>query len=141
MHKVAAERPSEADYRSLSEFRYVLRRFLEFSEAAAEASGLTSRQHQALLAIRGHGGLAMTVGELAERLRIRPNSAGELADRLTAAGLVVRQTDAQDHRRVHICLTPVAESRLEQLSVAHLDELDRLEPALRRLFELRRGGR
>jgi len=41
------------DYETLARFRYELRRFQAFSEAAANKSGLTAQQHQALLAIRG----------------------------------------------------------------------------------------
>ena len=119
------------DYRTLSEFRYQLRCFLEFSQSAARAVGLTSRQHQALLAIKGFaGGRSVTVGDLAERLRIRPHSAVELADRLSEAGLIVRLPDADDRRRVLLGLTKVAEERLAELSAAHLEELHRLRPAL-----------
>lgn len=135
-----AARPTEADYRALSEFRYLIRRFLEFSQTAAGAAGLTPRQHQALLAIRGFArGPGMTIGDLAERLRIRHHSAVELVDRLEAAGLARRAPDQSDHRRVHLELTPRAEARLEVLSLAHLDELDRLEPSLKRILEMRAG--
>ncbi|MGH7023150.1 MAG: MarR family winged helix-turn-helix transcriptional regulator [Caulobacteraceae bacterium] len=131
-------RPSQADYEALSEFRYLIRRFLEFSEQAAGAAGLTARQHQALLAIRGFPkGHEPTVGALAERLRIRHHSAVELIDRLAAAGLVTRAADPADHRRVLIGLTERAEERLAALSLAHLDELDRLEPSLKRILDLR----
>ena len=40
------------DYRMLAAFRLALRRFVHFSETAAEAAGLSPQQHQALLAIR-----------------------------------------------------------------------------------------
>ncbi|TIX36407.1 MAG: MarR family transcriptional regulator, partial [Mesorhizobium sp.] len=74
---------SQADYQRLSEFRYLIRRFLEFSQVQANEAGLTPRQHQALLAIKGFPGAGpVTVGDLAERLRIRHHSAVELVDRL-----------------------------------------------------------
>ncbi len=79
----------------------------------------------------------MTVGDLAERLRIRHHSAVELVNRLGEAGLVVRDQDKDDHRRVLLQLTVRADDHLADLSVAHLDELSRIEPMLRRL--LRRG--
>ena len=44
-----SQRPSQADYEALSEFRYLIRCFLQFSQNAARAVGLTPRQHQALL--------------------------------------------------------------------------------------------
>ena len=120
-----------SDYRLLSEFRYLLRCFLEFSEAAAARSGLTPRQHQALLAIKGiPEGAEPTVGYLAERLRIQPHSAVELANRLAESGLVVRQHDAHDRRRVRLRLTDAAEQRLAALSSSHLAELTRIRPVL-----------
>ena len=127
---------SRADYQRLSEFRYLIRRFLEFSQLQAEDAGLTPRQHQALLAIKGYpGGGSVTVGDLAERLRIRHHSAVELINRLSDAGLVVRDQDKDDHRRVLLRLTERADDCLAELSAAHLDELSRIEPMLRRLLD------
>ena len=40
-------------YIFLSEFRYQLRKFLNFSESAAREIGITSQQHQLLLAVMG----------------------------------------------------------------------------------------
>jgi DNA-binding MarR family transcriptional regulator len=128
-------RLNQQDYRRLSEFRYQLRCFLEFSEAAAARAGLTPRQHQALLAIKGApAGANPSVGYLAERLRIRHHSAVELADRLADAGLITREPDAADRRRVRLRLTAAAEARLAQLSASHLSELNRLRPALLELL-------
>ena len=45
-----------AAFRTLAAIRYALRRFLRFSEKAAEAVGLTPQQHQALLTIKGFPG-------------------------------------------------------------------------------------
>lgn len=138
----APKRPTQADYEALSEFRYLLRSFLHFSQVAAEGAGLTPRQHQALLAIRGFpAGRGAAISDLAERLGIRHNSAVELVDRLVKAGLVTRVGDVADHRRVLLQLTALAEDRLAALSVAHLDELERLEPSLGRILELSRRGR
>ena len=128
-------RLNQQDYRRLSEFRYQLRCFLEFSEAAATRAGLTPRQHQALLAIKGApAGTIPSVGYLAERLRIRHHSAVELADRLADASLISREPDAQDRRRVRLKLTVTAEARLETLSASHLSELNRLRPVLLELL-------
>ncbi|RWA72512.1 MarR family transcriptional regulator [Mesorhizobium sp. M1C.F.Ca.ET.193.01.1.1] len=126
---------SQADYQRLSEFRYLIRRFLEFSQLQANEAGLTPRQHQALLAIKGYpGGGPVAIGDLAERLRIRHHSAVELVNRLSEAGLVARDQDKADNRRVLLQLTPLADDRLAELSAAHLDELSRIEPMLRRLL-------
>lgn len=123
-----AIRPS--DYQALAEFRHTLRRFLAFSEAAARDSGLTPQQHQAILAIKGHGDGGMSIGDLADKLLIRHHSAGELVDRLVKADLVVRQESADDRRRVVLVLTPQAEAVLEALSTVHLDELRKTKPLL-----------
>jgi DNA-binding MarR family transcriptional regulator len=122
-----------ADYRALAEFRYQLRQFLSFSENAARKAGLQPRHHQALLAIKGFKGL--TVGDLAERLGIKANSAAGLVNRLVTARLVRRTADTTDRRRVHLALTPAAERRLEQLTIAHRNELPRLATLWRPLFE------
>jgi len=104
---------TKADYERLSEFRYLLRRFLEFSERAAEGTGLTAQQHQALLAIKGFAGRDYaTTGELAERLCIRHHSAVGLIDRLVAKELVTRRIGTDDRRQVLIALPPVAETML-----------------------------
>jgi DNA-binding MarR family transcriptional regulator len=124
-------------YRVLAEFRHVLRRFLAFSEAAARTRGLTRRQHQAILAIRGYaeGASGVTVGVLAERLLIRHHSAVELVDRLVKADLVRRMDAKEDRRRVNVVLTPKAEALLVDLSAAHLAELRRLRPVLMTVLE------
>ncbi len=127
---------SKAEYEALAEFRYAVRQFLAFSEEAAKAVGLTPRQHQALLAIRGAPGRqALTVGQLAERLHIQPNSAVGLVDRLVADDLVKRASQASDRRQVFVALTPHGRSVLEQLSTAHRAELRRVGPRLRVLLD------
>jgi len=133
--KMHTQRLKQIDYTALAEFRFVLRCFLEFSENEAKSIGLTSRQHQALLVIKGYGrGEPISVGVLAERLRIRHHSAVELAHRLSANGLVRKRQDAEDQRRVLLELTREAESLLEKLSTAHLDELSRIKPILVRVM-------
>ena len=127
---------SQSDYTALAEFRYVLRRFLDFSEKAAREAGLTPRQHQALLVIKGYrGGEPIAIGDLAERLIIHHHSAVELTNRLVDSGLVVRLHDENDQRRVLLCLTERANACLEELSGAHLDELLRTGPLLGQFFE------
>jgi DNA-binding MarR family transcriptional regulator len=118
-------------YATLAGFRGLLRRFLAFSETAARAAGLTPRQHQALLAIKGFPGPdPIGLHDLAEQLGIRHHSAVELVDRLAEAGLVQRLRDPADARRVRLALTEPAEARLAGLSATHLEELRRLRPAL-----------
>jgi DNA-binding MarR family transcriptional regulator len=124
------------DYRMLSDFRYLIRRFLKFSEDAAHGHGLTAQQHQALLAIKGFAGdTGPAVGNLAERLCIQHHSAVELVDRLVEAGLIVRTPDPRDRRRVLLGLTDAAEKHLARLSAIHLQELQRLRPTLLRMLD------
>ena len=128
-------RISKADYETLAAFRYALRQFLHFSEEAAEALGLTPQQHQALLAIRGFPGREqVTVGELAERLRIRHHSAVGLVDRLVTQKLVAREAAEDDRRQVYVTLTSHGLSMLEQLSAVHRTELRRIGPQISQLL-------
>lgn len=126
---------SQADYRALSQFRYLIRCFLEFSQDAARDVGLTPRQHQALLAIKGFpADRPVTIGDLAERLRIRHQTAVELVDRLSEGGLARRAPDPSDQRRMLLSLTELADDLLEKLSAAHLDELARIKPSLKEIL-------
>lgn len=121
------------DYQLLAEFRFVLARFLAFSETAAKAKGLAPRQHQALLAIKG-AAEPTTVGDLAERLCIRHHSAVGLVDRLVASGHVLRKADAADRRRMNLSLTLKGEKVLAALSAVHRRELRRITPVLKPLL-------
>jgi DNA-binding MarR family transcriptional regulator len=122
-----------ADYRLLAEFRRLLRQFLVFSEQQAAEVGLAPQQHQALLAIKGYERGAPTVGDLAERLAIRHNSAVGLVNRLVHAGYVTRRSDPADKRRVTLTLTGAGEAILRKLTAAHRAELRRLAPLLKPL--------
>jgi DNA-binding MarR family transcriptional regulator len=151
---------SDHDYEALAAFRHALRRFAAFSETEAKAAGLTPRQHQALLAIKGRpkppgipagpapsglephrlgptelGPHGLGVGEIAEHLLIRHNTAVELVDRLAEAGLVRRQPDPADGRRIVVTLTDRAESLLRRLSAAHVRELRAIRPSLLSLLQ------
>ena len=127
-------------YAAIATFRFELRRFLAFSEAAASAEGLPSQQHQALLAIAGHQRPEPpTVGTIADQLLIAPHTAAELVSRMERSGLLAKTPALQDRRRVELTLTPKSESLLDRLTAAHVEELTTLEPALARA--LRRLGR
>jgi DNA-binding MarR family transcriptional regulator len=125
------EEISDQDYAALADFRLALRRFAAFSETEAKAAGLTPRQHQALLAIKGLArSNGVSVGEIADHLLIRHNSAVELVDRLVDAGLARRHADPSDGRRILVMLTAQAEALLHRLSAAHLRELRAIRPGL-----------
>ena len=119
------------DYQALAEFRYQLRCFLAFSEQAARAAGLEPQQHQLLLALKGfYEDKKVTIGDLAERLKIQHHSAVELVNRMSKRNLVQRDRDKQDQRRVLVTLTPYGEEVLHKLSVLHCIELRSTGPAL-----------
>ncbi len=121
----------EIDYGALADFRYEIRRFLNFSERAARAAGVEPQQHQALLAIKGLArGSKATVGWLAGRLGIRHHSAVELSDRLEARGLVRRLRGEADRREVVLQVTRGGERLLRELSVPHRRELRTAGPRL-----------
>ena len=120
-----------SEHQKLEEFRYQIRRFLNFSEKAARDSGLEPQQHQALLALRGMpAGCLPTIGHLAERLFLRHHSAVELVNRLQSLDLVSREPSAEDARQVLVQLTPKGKRILHQLSIVHRTELEETGPKL-----------
>ncbi len=125
------------DYGTLSEFRHQIHRFLRFSEAATRAQGLSSQQHQLLLALKGlPAGVKPTVGRLAERLQLRHHSAVGLVDRLAERGYVRRAPDPADRRLVLVSITRRGELLLNKLTRIHREELHSAGPRL--LATLRR---
>src|ERR1035441_6587576 len=61
---------SSADYESLAELRYQIRRFLHFSEQTSRLAGLRPHQHQLMLALKGlPGRIRPRIGELASGYR------------------------------------------------------------------------
>lgn len=127
------ERHSSAleEIRSLAEFRYLLRRFVAFSEHAAESHGIPPQQHQLLLQIAGAApGTEVTPTYLAARMSLRRHSVVELCNRCQAGGLLERRDSPDDGRSVTLHLTPKGEDVLTRLSQAHAAELRQLGPAL-----------
>ena len=124
------------DYQALAEFRYQLRCFLAFSEQAARAMGLEPQQHQLLLALKGLSGHGeVTIGDLAERLKIQHHSAVELVNRMRERDLIQRERDKKDQRRVLITLTPHGEEVLRRLSLLHRTELCSTGPVLVQILQ------
>ena len=126
--------PTDADYARLLDFRVQLRRFDQWSRAAAREHGLTHAQHQLMLAVRGHRGAAgPTIGEVADYLLVKHHTASELVDRTSELGLVVRVRDDADQRVVRLRLTDAGQGVLRALTAVHLEELRSLAPLLERL--------
>ena len=127
--------PSAEEFAVLARFRAALREFLAFSEQSAAEIGMTMQWYHALLVVKTSGGDApVSVGRLAELLRIKDHSAAELVSRLVEAKLLRRKTDAQDRRRSLLVMTPLGERRLAQLAAAHLTRLRENEDAFPDIF-------
>ena len=119
---------SGSDYRALAEFRYHIRRYLEFSDQAARASGIEPKQYQLLLAIRSLSeDSEAIVGALAEQLRVRHHSAVELINRAERNGLVRR---SRAGTRVFVLLTKKGERVLAKAVEERLPELRAAAPIL-----------
>jgi DNA-binding MarR family transcriptional regulator len=119
----------QPDFHAMAEFRYQIRRFLRFSDEAAQRAGIEPQQHQLLLALKGlpHG-TKPTIGALAERLQLRHHSTVELVDRLMERGFLIRLRSTDDRRRVLIRLTREGEACLHRLASHHLQELRSVGP-------------
>ena len=131
---------SHSEYQHFAEFRYQIRKFLQFRADAARDAGVEPQQHQLILAIKGApNGTATTIQYLAERLCIQHNSAVELVNRSVKKGLVVRRRDNTDLRRVAVLLTPKGEKVVRsliddyraELAEARTELLKSLRPLLR----------
>lgn len=109
----------------LAEFRFQLRRFLNFSETEAERFGIAAQQYQLMQVIGAlPPGESASISLIAERMILRHNSTVELVDRAERAGLVRRVSDERDLRRSLVVLTPHGESVLQRMVASHLDQLD-----------------
>jgi DNA-binding MarR family transcriptional regulator len=117
----------------LASFRYLLRKFLRFSESAARELDITPQQHQLMLGIAAFTGSGKaTVSELAEFLQERHHSVVGLIDRAVLSGLVRRENTPSDRRVVVVSLTSRGRGILKKLSVKHRDELNQLRQELLR---------
>lgn len=120
---------SPTDYQTLASFRYGVRRYLAFAESNARSVGLTSQQHQALLAIKVRtASRPMSIGDLATELLLKHHSTVELVGRLEKAGFTRRAVDPDDRRKVMVSLTAAGEKVLTDLSVGNLRELRIIAP-------------
>jgi DNA-binding MarR family transcriptional regulator len=111
-------------YRGLAEFRYQIRKFVSFSEAAARKAGLEPPQHQLLLAIRGlPPSKRATLVVLAERMCLDVESCGAVADVLLAKRLVKWIASPSDRREMLLALTPAGQRVLRGLTLLHRQQM------------------
>jgi DNA-binding MarR family transcriptional regulator len=137
------------EFQRLAEFRFQLRRFLHFSNIAAEQAGLRPQQYQLLQCVSGMPNeLEPTIAHVAARMLLKHNSAVELVDRTIEQGLLRRTADPSDQRCILLQVTPEGERVLASLATHHLEELEQAGPelirALRRILAgsaARKGSR
>src|SRR5260221_8128650 len=134
---------STADYEVLAAFRYTLRGFLAFSDAAAARFGIPQQQYQALLAMKtpvGRGPLA--VSGLAALPLVKHHSAVGMVDRLAKLRMVRRASSPGDPRKVALRLTAKGARATASLAAIHRAELARIAPDFARyMIFLARPGR
>ena len=88
---MTAELVDPSKLKTLAEFRFQLRKFLNFSEMATERRGVAAQQYQLMQVIAAMpDGQQASISYLAERMVLRHNSTVELVDRAERAGLVRR---------------------------------------------------
>ncbi|RXH55651.1 Transcriptional regulator, MarR family [Granulicella sibirica] len=80
-------------------------------------------------------GTRATISYVAERMVLRHNSAVELVTRAERAGLVKRVGDDSDHRRSVVELTDAGRTVFLHLAEIHLQELNRVGPAITEALE------
>ncbi len=112
---------------ALVDFRFHLRHFLAFSEAASENLGITAQQYQLLQVVAQS---PLPIREIADTLLIRHHSAVELIDRAALANLLTRTPDPADHRRSLIRITPHGRTVLDRLLAEHVRFLRQQGPTL-----------
>jgi len=133
---------SVEQFRKLAEFRFQLRKFLQFSHAVAEHCGLRPQQYQLLQCVYGMPlELDPTIANVAARMLLKHNSAVELVDRTIEQGLLRRCPDPTDHRRILLRVTSQGERILASLADYHMQELEQAGPelirALRRVLNIK----
>ena len=127
---------TQTDFQTLARFRVAIRQYLAFAEQGAQAVGLTSQQHQALLIIKSQSYSGpVRIGDVARLLLLKPHSAAGLIDRLAESHLVTRRSASEDRREVHVCLTAAGEDCLAKLTARNLHELRMVSPVLSALLE------
>ena len=142
MSRPVLDRPLlDEDYRRLLAFRSELRDFLRWSEQTAHDAGLTPSLHQLLLVLRGHpNSVGPTIGQAAEELHVRHHSVVELAQRAQTSGLICRDRDPIDHRRIHLQLTQYGRLQLETVTRKHLARIQTLADTLEHVLHPGNGS-
>ncbi len=89
---------------------------------------LSVPQYRAMAFLRGHKGTSLS--ELAEHIGLGLPSMSKLVDGLVARGLVVRQEDPGDRRRLFLCLTEQGQATVAASRAATQADLAKVLGAL-----------
>jgi DNA-binding MarR family transcriptional regulator len=110
--------------------------FMSMANRALRDVGLSAGARHVLAALEGHAG-PLTPTEIADRMIQTPASVTSLLDTLARRGLVMREQDPSDRRRVLVSLTPEARGvvdrylarivALQSAVTARLTEAERVE--------------
>ena len=82
----------------------VLSKMGRFEDDKSGSGDLSYAQVGALMAVKGPGPTPM--GEIARRMGVSPSSASAMVERLVEKGLLIRETDPDDRRRVLVRISP-----------------------------------
>lgn len=119
---------AKAEFETLSDFRYQLRRFQRWSEQLTRRHGVTNLQYLLMLHVKGFAGREWaTITELAERLQAQHHGVVALVTRCEKLGLVERRPGRSDGREVEIHLTRKGDRTIDRLARLHREELVRIE--------------
>jgi DNA-binding MarR family transcriptional regulator len=123
--------PTTDDLVATASFRTALRRFHRRTEQCARENGLTPRQYLLLLLVKGAPDHSerTTISDLVERFALTQSTVTELVQRAEDAGLIARETSADDGRINLLYATPEGTRRL-------LATYEALGPERQHLLEL-----
>jgi len=123
-------------YEALSEFRYLMLRFLARSATISRSIGIGQKQYLLLLSIRGFPkDKPPNIKVIAERLQIAPNSAVDLVKRACRKGLVCKARTGDDERQVLVSLTAKGEQVFNKIAHAGIAEIKTYGPDLVRALQ------
>jgi DNA-binding MarR family transcriptional regulator len=113
------------DYEALANFRYAMRKFLNFSRRAlADEAGLTPEQYEALLALKAFAGPnGMTIRQLSDQLQVKHHTTVSLVDKLERSQFVRREPGVDDRRTVCVSLTAAGSRVLAKVAILHRREM------------------
>ncbi|GLW55125.1 MarR family winged helix-turn-helix transcriptional regulator [Kitasatospora phosalacinea] len=92
------------------------------------AESLTLPQFRMLVLLHSRG--AMSLSRLAEHLAVNPSTAMRMLERLTAAGMVVRDTRPDDRREVRAALTDQGARTVVEATERRREEIRRIVQAM-----------